>query len=166
MSTPPSAPPAPARSTPVAAGDTIADFTLPDQDRKDWRLSDAAKRGDVVLCFFPFAFTGVCGTEMKCITTEMASWQQKGATVVGISCDSSFVQKAWANAEGFKHTILSDQHRQVCRALGLYWADMNTTHRATVVVGKSADGKLTAKWVQTREPRNGMSWDEVLAHVA
>lgn len=156
----------PPRNTPVASGDAIADFTLPDQDRKDWRLSDAAKKGDVVLCFFPFAFTGVCGTEMKCITAEMASWQKRGATVVGISCDSSFVLKAWAAAEGFKHTILSDQHRRVCQALGLYWADMNTTHRATVVVGKSASGALKATWVQTREPRNGMSWDEVLAHVA
>ncbi|MFN0130924.1 MAG: redoxin domain-containing protein [Phycisphaerales bacterium] len=154
------------RTSPIVQGDAVPDFSLPDQDRKDWRLSDAARKGDVVLCFFPFAFTGTCGTEMQCISREMANWQKKGATVVGVSCDSMFVLKAWANAEGFKHTMLSDQHRKVCQSLGLFWADMNTTHRATVVVGKSADGKMKTTWVQVRQPGSGMTWDEVLAHVA
>ena len=117
----------------VKAGETVQDFTLQDQDRKEWTLSEAAKKGDVVLCFFPFAFTGVCGTEMKCISAEMAAWQKKGATVVGVSCDSPFVLNEWANKEGFKHTLLSDLHRQVCKSLGIYWADMNVAGRGTVI---------------------------------
>lgn len=154
-----------ARSLPVAAGESAPDFTLQNQDRQDWKLADALKKGDVVLCFFPFAYTGVCGTEMKCISREMAEWQKKGAQVVGISCDSPFVLKAWAAAEGFAHTLLSDLHRNVCKAYGIYWADMNTTQRATVIIGRSADGHGTVKWVQTRQPGNAMNWDEVLAKV-
>lgn len=153
------------RSLPVAAGDAAPDFTLHTQDRQDWKLADALKQGDVVLCFFPFAFTGVCGTEMKCISKEMAEWKKKGAQVVGISCDSPFTLKAWAAAEGFTHTLLSDQHRNVCKAYGIYWADMNTTNRATVIIGKNAEGRGKVKWVQTRQPGNAMNWDEVLAKV-
>ncbi len=153
------------RSLPVAAGDDAPDFTLQTQSRDDWRLADAIGQGDVVLCFFPFAFTGVCATEMKCITREMEDWKKKGAQVVGVSCDSPFVLKAWAQSEGFEHTLLSDQHRAVCKAYGLYWADMNTTNRATVVIGRSEDGKGTVKWVQTRQPGSAMKWDEVLAKV-
>ena len=150
----------------VSAGETIQDFSIQDQERKEWRLSEAAKKGDVVLCFFPFAFTGVCGTEMKCISAEMGSWQKKGAQVVGVSCDSPFVLKEWAAKEGFKHTMLSDLHRQVCQSLGIYWADMNVAGRGTVIVGQSADGKLKVKWAQQREIKAAMKWDEVLAAVS
>lgn len=152
----------PARSTPVAVGDTIPDFTLPTQDRKDWKLSDAVKAGDVALCFVPFAFTGVCSTEMKCISDDVAKWSAKGAAVVAIDCDSMFTNKQWAEKEGYKHTILSDMHRDVVKALGIHWTDMNVSQRATVVIGKSADGVAKAKFVQTREPGKAMKWDDVL----
>jgi peroxiredoxin len=161
--------PAPApkpRDTFVSAGTEIQDFTLQDQDRKEWTLSEAAKKGDVVLAFFPFAFTGVCGTENKCITSEMASWQKKGAQVVAVSCDSPFVLKEWAAKEGFKHTLLSDLHRNACKSLGIYWPDMNVAGRGTVIVSKSADGKLKVKWAQKREIPVAMKWDDVLAAIA
>ncbi len=150
----------------VRAGDRIEDFVLQDQDRKEWRLSEAVKRGDVVLCFFPFAFTGVCGTEMACITRELASWTERGAEVVGISCDSWFALKAWAASEGFRHRLLSDQHRKVSASLGLSWTEMNTTKRATVVVGKDAGGAARVKWMETREPKDAMKWEDVIAQVS
>jgi peroxiredoxin len=156
----------PTRDKPLAIGDAVPDFTLMTQDKGEWKLADAVKKGDTVLCFFPFAFTGVCGTEMACITKEMADWQKKGATVVGVSCDSMFTLKAWAEKEGYKHTLLSDQHRAVCKALGIHWPDMNTTQRATVIVGKDAAGHGKVKFIQTREPGKGMTWDQVLAVIA
>lgn len=155
-----------AREKPPAVGDAAPDFTLPDQHKKDWKLSDAVKKGDVALCFFPLAFTSVCSTEMKCVNDEMAAWQQKGATVVGISCDSFAVLKAWADQMGLKQTLLSDMHRAVCKAYGLYWADLNVAKRGTVVIAKSADGKGRVKWVQAREPGKAMNWEEVVAWLA
>lgn len=153
------------RETPITPGDAAPDFTLQDQHRKDWRLSEHVKAGDVVLAFFPLAFTGVCGTEMKCITDELAAWQKKGATVVGVSCDSFAALKAWADQMGLRHTLLSDIHREVCRGYGLYWKDLNVSQRATVVIGKSASGAGKVTWVQAREPGKAMAWDEVLSHV-
>lgn len=155
-----------ARTRPLAVGDTAPDFTLPDQGRKDWTLADAVRKGDVVLCFFPLAFTGVCSTEMKCVNDEMAAWQKKGATVIGISCDSFAALKAWADQMGLKQTLLSDIHRRVCRAYGLYWADLNVAQRGTVVVGRSADGQGKVKWTQSREPGKAMNWEEVVAWLA
>ncbi len=156
----------PAREKAVAVGDSVPDFTIQTQDRADWRLSDSVKKGDTVLCFFPFAFTGVCGEEMKCVSREMADWQNKGAQVVGVSCDSPFALKAWAEKEGFKHTLLSDQFREVTKGLGLFWADKNTTNRATVVVGKSPEGRGKVKWAQMRQPGNAMKWEDVLAVIS
>ena len=152
--------------TPIAPGQPAPDFTLPDQDRRDWSLSEHVKKGDVVLCFFPFAFTGVCSAEMACITKDMDAWRKKGATVVGISCDSFAALKAWADQGHLRHTLLSDLHRTVCKDYGLYWPDMNVANRGTVVIAKSADGKGKVKHADAREPGNAMDFDKVLAHLS
>lgn len=151
------------RSTPVSVGDVVPDFTLPDQDRKEWRLSDHVRKGDVALCFVPFAFTGTCSTEMRCVSDDVAKWSAKGATVVGVDCDSMFTNAAWRQKEGYTHVILSDLHREVVKGLGLLWPEMNVSRRATIVVGKSEDGTARVKFVQTREPGKAMDWDSVLA---
>jgi peroxiredoxin len=153
------------RPEPVRAGDDAPDFTLKTQDRADWTLSQEVQKGDVVLCFFPMAFTGVCSTEMKCVNEEMHTWTGKGVQVVGVSCDSFAVLKAWADNMGLKQTLLADMHRQVCKAYGVYWSDLNVAGRATVVVTKGRDGRPTVKWAQVREIKNAMNFDEVLAHV-
>lgn len=153
-------------SRPIAAGDIAPDFVLHDQHRKEWRLSDALASGNVVLCFFPLAFTGVCGTEMKCIDAELASWQAKGAQVVGVSCDSPAALKAWADSIGLRQTLLSDIHRNVCRAYGLFWPELNVPKRGTVVIAKAADGSGRVTWSQAREPGKAMDWNQVLAQIA
>ncbi len=148
-----------ARSTVIAPGDTAPDFEVIDQDRKPWKLSEALKKGDVVLCFFPLAFTGVCGTEMQCVHQEASRWGDKGMQVVGVSCDSFASLKAWSDKEGFTQTLLSDIHRVVCKAYGLYWPDLNVAWRGTVLISKT--GKVI--WSQKREIKDAMKLDEVLA---
>ncbi|MFG0325762.1 MAG: redoxin domain-containing protein [Phycisphaerales bacterium JB037] len=155
-----------ARSEPIQPGDLAPDFTLLDQHRNAWTLSDAVEKGDVVLCFYPLDFTETCGTEMECLTKEMDRWTDAGATMVGISCDSFAAHKAWAEQMGFKHTLLADMHRQVCKAYGLYWADLNVANRGTVVIAQSDDGKGKVKWVEAREPGNAMDWNQVLAQLS
>ena len=153
-------------TTPIKTGTAAPDFTLSDQNRDEWNLAEHVKKGDVVLCFFPFAFTGVCSSEMACITKDMADWKAKGATVVGISCDSFAALKAWADQMGLEHTLLSDIHRTVCKDYGLYWSDLNVSNRGTVVIGQSDDGKGEIKWSDSREPGDAMDWDDVLAKVS
>jgi peroxiredoxin len=152
------------RQSPISVGETAPDFTLTTQNREEWKLSDAVKAagpGGVVLCFYPLDFSPVCSVEMKCITDEMAKWQAKGATVVGVSCDSFFVHKAWADQLGLKQTLLADMHRAVCKAYGLYWPDLNVSWRGTVAIGK--DGRVKA--MQKREIKNALTVDDILAAV-
>jgi peroxiredoxin len=153
------------RTAPIRVGDMAPDFTLKDQDRNDWTLSDALKKGDVVVSFYPLDFSPVCSTEMKCVTDEMAKFQKQGAQVVGISCDSFFVHKAWAEQLGLKHTLLADMHRHVCKAYGFYFPDLNVASRGTVVISGDADDWGKVRWVQARELGKGVSIDEVLAAI-
>lgn len=147
------------RDSVIPAGETAPAFELQTQKREPWKLSEQLQKGEVVLCFFPFAFTGVCGTEMRCISDEMSKWAAKGAQVVGVSCDSFAALAAWAEKEQFTHTLLSDLHRDVVKAYGLYWADLNVAWRGTVVIGR--DGRV--KWSQKREIKDAMHFNEVLA---
>ncbi|HBS29648.1 MAG TPA: peroxiredoxin [Phycisphaerales bacterium] len=153
------------RASPLGVGEEAPDFTLTTQDRTEWTLSEALKQGAVVLCFYPMDFSPVCSTEMKCVTDEMDRFVKSGAQVVGVSCDSFFVHKAWADALGLKHTLLADMHRAVCKAYGLYFPDLNISSRGTVVIDRSPTGRGRVKWVQAREIRKAMSNDEVLAAI-
>jgi peroxiredoxin len=148
-----------AREAFIGVGETAPDFELLTQARAPWRLSETLKHGEAVLCFYPLDFSPVCSTEMKCVTDDMAQWEAKGAAVVGISCDSFYVHKAWADALGLRQPLLADMHRAVCKAYGIYWPEMNVSGRATIVVGR--DGRV--KWAQKREIKSAMNFDEVLA---
>lgn len=147
----------------IGVGEEMPDFTLTTQSREDFKLSAALEKGDVVLCFFPLAFTGTCGTEMECVSKDMATWQAKGAQVVGVSCDSYASLKAWAAREGYKQVFLSDIHRTLCKGLGIFWPELNVSGRGTVVVTRNEAGKPVVKWSQKREIKNAMNFDEVLA---
>ena len=154
------------RESVIDVGEVAPDFTLTDQSRAEWKLSEVVKRGDVVLCFYPMDFSPVCSTEMKCVTDDFEKYAKKGAQVVGVSCDSFFVHKAWAESLGLKQTLLADMHRAVCRAYGFYFAPLNVASRGTVVIGKSADGVGRVKWVQARELKEAMKGEEVTAAIS
>ncbi len=147
----------------ISAGEEMPDFTLPTQTREEFKLSEALEKGDVVLCFFPLAFTGTCGTEMECVSKDMAKWKARGAQVVGVSCDSYASLKAWAEKQGYQQVFVSDIHRTLCKGLGIFWPELNVSGRGTVVITKDAAGKAVVKWSQKREIRNAMNFEEVLA---
>lgn len=152
----------PERTTPIAVGDHAPDFSLLDQDTNEWSLAEHLRQSDVVLCFYPMDFSPVCETEMRCVTDEFEKFASHNAQVVGISCDSFFVHKAWAQSLNLSHTLLADMHRAVCKAYGLYFPDLNVAARGTVIVGK--DGLV--KWVQAREIKDAMALPDVMAALA
>jgi len=147
------------RQDPISPGETAPDFTLLDQSRSEWSLHEALKDGPVALCFYPMDFSPVCTDEMKSIESARESLKQAGITPVGISGDSFFVHGAWAEQLGLSHTLLADMHRDVCKAYGFYFPDLNTPSRGTVAVG--ADGIV--KWSQSRELKDAVALDDILA---
>lgn len=154
------------RSTPISVGDTAPDFTLLDQDKGEWKLSEEIKKGDVAICFYPMDFSPVCSTEMKCVTDELARFEESGTEVVGVSCDSFFTHKAYAEQYGLRQTLLADMHREVCKAYGFFAGDLNCAARGTVVIGQAEDGNGTVKWVQSRDIPQAMDIDELVAAVS
>ena len=67
-----------------------------------------------------------------------------------------------AESLGLTHRLLADMHREVCKAYGFYFADLNVASRGTVIVGKN--GRVA--WVQARELKNAMNLDEVIAGIS
>ena len=130
----------------IKVGDPAPDFSLKDQDEKDVKLSDFRVKKNVVLAFYPLDWSPVCTGENKCLTDDFPSFQSSNAEVFGISTDSFFSHKAWADSLELKHRLLADMHRTVCKAYGLYFEPLNCAKRATVIVDKN--GKVAYVKVQ------------------
>lgn len=65
------------RDTVIGVGETVPDSTLLNQHREEWKLSEQVKKGDVVLCFYPLAFTEVCSAEMRCVNSDSSGGRTK-----------------------------------------------------------------------------------------
>jgi peroxiredoxin len=130
----------------IKVGDTAPDFTLKDQDQKDWTLSSVKGKKNVVLIFYPLDWSPVCTGENKCISDDFPKFEQANAEVVGISTDSFFSHKAWSDALGLKQRLLADFNRDVVKKYGLYFEPLNCGKRATVIVDKN--GKVAYAKVQ------------------
>jgi peroxiredoxin len=124
----------------VEVGSKAPDFTLPNQDRQPVTLSEQLKKGPVVLAFFPGAFSGTCTTEMCTFRDSSSELNKVGATVVGISTDTFFALKAWADAQKFTFPLLSDYNREVLGQYGVVNPDMiglkNIAKRAVFVIDR------------------------------
>ena len=130
-------------STPIAAGAAAPDFKLPGQDGKEFHLGDHRGQKTVILFFYPLDWSPTCSKENACFTSSLARFQKYGE-VAAISVDSVYCHRAWADARGLKHRLLSDMHRCAIKAYGLHFPVANISQRATVIIGK--DGKVA--WVK------------------
>ncbi|MBI3566469.1 MAG: redoxin domain-containing protein [Elusimicrobia bacterium] len=129
-------------TTPIAVGAVAPDFTLPDSEKKDWKLADLVGKKPVALFFYPLDWSPTCTKENVCFSQDLSRFG-KYAEVAGISIDSVWSHKAWKAKMGLQHTLLSDMHRKVTKAYGLFLPAANISQRATVLIGK--DGKVA--WV-------------------
>ena len=107
----------------IHPGDPAPDFTLKNTDLEEVTLSSLRGR-NVVLLFVPLAFTGVCTQELCEISQGISAYSDLDAEVLGISVDSPFAQKAWAEQEGISIPLLSDFNREVCAAYGARYDDL------------------------------------------
>ncbi len=143
----------------IKVGDTAPDFTLKDQDQKEVKLSEYRGKKNLVLAFYPLDWSPVCTNENKCLTDDFPSFQSSNAEVFGISADSFFSHKAWADSLGLKHRLLADMHRTVSKSYGLYFEPLNCSKRATVIVDKN--GKVA--YVKVQEIKTARDDKEILA---
>jgi peroxiredoxin len=122
----------------VDVGSKAPDFTLVDQDRKPVTLSAMVQNGPVVLAFFPGAFSSTCHNEMCNFRDSLGTLEQSKAQVLGVSTDTFFTLKAWADQNAFHFPLLSDYNKEVIAQYGVVNPDMiglkNIAKRAVFVI--------------------------------
>ncbi len=139
-------------------GDLAPEFSLPNQFGEDVSLSQFRGAKPVVLVFYPLSFSGICTGELCEIRDNFARFQSNDVELLAISVDSKYVQKVFAEQEGYKFSVLADfwPHGQVAKDYGVFLEEHGISNRATFVIDKA--GVLVAKFVTA--PGQARSLDE------
>ena len=152
----------------VNVGDPAPDFNLRSTDGEMVSLSD--QRGsNVVLAFFPAAFTGVCQTEMCTFRDSLASFNDMNSKVFGISVDPPFSQAEFSSQNDLTFPLLSDLGGSTVSAYGVGLQNLagidgyNVAQRSVFVI--DGDGNVRWSWVSD-SPLNEPAYDDVKAAVA
>ena len=95
-------------------GDKAPDFALRASDKSLVKLSEHRGK-NVVLLFFPFAFTGVCTKELCLMRDSLAQYNDLNAQILAISVDSPFTLAQWKEEQGFNFPLLSDFNKSVSK---------------------------------------------------
>ena len=101
----------------LSKGDKAPEFNLFSTEKNEVKLSDY-KGKNLVILFFPLAFTGVCTTELCNIRDNYNKYESLDAEVIGISVDSLFVLEQFKKAENYNFKLLSDFNKEASRSYG------------------------------------------------
>jgi len=124
----------------VEVGSHAPDFELKDQHGTSVRLSSFRGARNVVLVFYPLAFSGVCGGELCALRDDFPAVSSRDdVELLTVSVDSMFAHRAWADAEGFSFGMLSDfwPHGAVASAYGVFDAERGVALRGTFIIDTS-----------------------------
>ncbi|SKB09375.1 peroxiredoxin [Aeromicrobium choanae] len=121
----------------VEVGSAAPDFTLKNQHGEDVSLSGLRGR-NVVVVFYPFAFSGICTGELCEIRDNLAVFNDADAEVLAISCDPMFALRAWSDQDGYDFSLLSDfwPHGAVAKAFGIFEEGPGAAARGTYVIDR------------------------------
>jgi peroxiredoxin len=139
-------------------GDSAPDFELANQFGETVSLAQFKGQKPVVLVFYPLSFSGICTGELCVIRDNFAKFDNKDVELLAISVDSKYVQKQFAEHEGYKFSVLADfwPHGAVAKEYGVFIEEAGISNRATFVIDK--EGILAAKFITA--PGQARSLDE------
>jgi peroxiredoxin (alkyl hydroperoxide reductase subunit C) len=148
----------------IQVGQEAPDFALKDQDGQVRRLSDFRGKKNVLLVFYPLAFSGICTGELCQLRDDLPSFENEDTATVAMSVDSPYVLKAFAEREDYRFALLSDfwPHGEVARAYGVFNEERGFAIRGTFVVDKGGIVRhVTIN--QPSEPRDPDEYRSALA---
>jgi len=124
----------------IKVGDKAPDFTLMNEETKSVSLADY-KGKNVVVLFFPLAFTGVCTTELCTMRDDISTYQNLDAEIVAISVDSPFTLAQFKAQQSLNFPLLSDFNATISEAYGAKYDEFvlgmkNVSKRSAFVVDK------------------------------
>ena len=146
-------------------GEPAPDFTLPSTAGGDITLS-SLRGANVVLAFFPLAFTSVCTTEFCDFTAGLGQFQGVNARVFGISVDSVPSLKEFRNKYEITIDLLSDFKRDVCRRYGTLMEDRFFSRRAYFILDQQGVLRWSHVESETRFKRENGELLEQLSRLA
>jgi peroxiredoxin len=148
----------------VKPGDNAPDFSLKNQYGQEVSLSDYRGKKNVVLMFYPFAFTGICTGELCAIRDQRADFVNDETEVLSVSCDSSPTLKVFSEQENLTHHLLSDfwPHGATAQAYGVFLPELGFATRGTFVIDKNG----IVRWSVINGPGEARNPDDYLAALA
>lgn len=147
----------------IAAGTAAPDFTLDDQSKQKFTLSEFKGRKNVVLLFYPLDWSPTCEKENCSLAGDFGLVSTADTEVVGVSRDSTWSHKAWAEARGIKHRLLADVNLEVADKYDLRHPAKFISHRATVIIDKAGTVAFIAVQANTGEARDMAAVRDALA---
>lgn len=145
-------------------GASAPEFKLKNQFGEEVALSSFKGNKNVVLLFYPFAFSGICTGELCGLRDDLSSFQNDNVELIAISCDAMHTQKAFAEKEGYKFSLLTDfwPHGDVAKKYGVFNDERGCAIRGTFIIDKS--GVLRWSVVNSLgDARNLVDYKEALA---
>ena len=146
-------------------GSEAPNFTLKTKTAEglnDISLSDYNGKSNVVLLFFPFAFTSVCMAEACSVRDDLSAYEDLNAKVLAISVDSPFAQEVMSQKEGLNFPLLSDFNKNVSQDYGILYEDFigfkGVSKRSAFVVSK--EGKIAFSW-SSEDPKQLPDFSEI-----
>ena len=121
-------------------GEAAPEFTAASTSGKDVSLSSFREKHNVLLAFFPLAFTGTCTKELVCFTEDFDQFAGKEVEILPISVDSTASLREFKNKLQMKTDLLSDFQRDISRAYGVLNEDRFYSNRAYFLIDK--DGRV------------------------
>ena len=123
----------------VDVGQEAPDFELNDQHGHPVRLSSMRGAKNVVLVFYPLAFSGVCSGELSAMRDEFPEVSRDDVELLTVSVDSTYTHRAWADRENFNFGLLSDfwPHGDVAKLYGVFDENRGVSIRGTFIIDKS-----------------------------
>lgn len=148
----------------LAVGSQAPDFTLKDQDGQPVTLSSFRGEKNVLLVFFPLAFTGICQGELDAVRDNLPNFENDDTVTLAISVGASPTHKIWATESGFTFPVLSDfwPHGAVAEDYGVFNPNAGIANRGTFVIDREGIVRF-AEMNQPGEARDQRVWTEALA---
>ncbi|HEX4250293.1 MAG TPA: peroxiredoxin [Pseudonocardia sp.] len=145
-------------------GSEAPDFTLRNQNNEEVTLSEFRGKQNVLVVFYPFAFSGICTGELCAVRDDIGSFQNDDVQVLAVSVDHPFALKAWSQAQNYDFPLLADfwPHGAVAQAYGVFEETRGMSLRGTFLVDRSG----TVQFAEVNgpgEPRDQGAWKKALA---
>ena len=147
---------------PPQAGEMAPEFTAASTSGSDVSLSSFRGKRNVLLAFFPLAFTGTCTKELICFTEDFDQFSGEGVEILPISVDSTASLREFKNKLQMKTELLSDFKREISRVYGVLNEDRFYSNRAYFLI--DTEGRV--RWSHV-EDSNGQRREnsEILAAI-